>query len=121
MILQFYELLQVIDEFVDREKLPSEDGDVVFESKIIVDKDSNIDQVMSMVDGLIGTDSDEDNLNITYLSGKKGVPAVEGEAAIEAMQDDLDEEDDDEDEDEEVMEMVRTFRKCLDLCPSDFI
>ena len=106
MTLQFYELLQVIDEFVDREKLPAEDGDVVFESKIIVDKDSNIDQVMGMVDGLIGTDGDEDNLKITYLSGKKGVPPAQGEAAIEAMQDDLDEEDDD-DEDEEVMEMVR--------------
>lgn len=101
----------MIDEFVDREKLPAEDGDVVFESKIIVDKDSNIDQVMGMVDGLLGEDGDDDNLKITYLSGKKGASVAEGEAAIEAMQDDLDEEDEDEEEeeeeDEEVMEMVR--------------
>lgn len=107
-VLQFYDLLQVIDEFVDREKLPAEEGDVVFESKIIVDKDSNVETVMNMVDGLIGKDGDEDDLKITYLSGKNGASPTEGDDAIEAMQNDLDEDDDDEEEDEEVLEMVST-------------
>ena len=104
LILQFYKLLQVIDEFVDREKLPAEQSDVVFESKILIDKDTNVDAVMSMVDGIIGDDEEEDNLKITYLSNKNGAPAAEGDAAIRAMQDDMEEDDE---EDEEVMEMVR--------------
>lgn len=75
----------------------------MFESKIIVDKDTDVKKVMGMVDGLL--DSDEDNLTITYLSGKNGDVPAEGDAAIEAMQDDLDEEEEEED-DEEVLEMV---------------
>lgn len=94
----------MIDEFVDREKLPAEQSDVVFESKILIDKDTNVDAVMSMVDGIIGDDEEEDNLKITYLSNKNGAPAAEGDAAIRAMQDDMEEDDE---EDEEVMEMVR--------------
>jgi hypothetical protein len=110
VVCQFYDLLQVIDEFVDREKLPVEQSDVVFESKIIVDKDSNVDAVMGIMEGIIGDDTDEDKLKITYLSNKKGVAPAEGEAALKAMQDDLDDDEegeDDEEEDEEVLEMVR--------------
>lgn len=110
---QFYDLLQVIDEFVDREKLPVEQSDVVFESKIIVDKDSNVGAVMDMMEGFIGEDGDDENLKITYLSNKTGSVAAEGDAAIQALQDDfeLDDEEDEESEeteDEELLEMVST-------------
>lgn len=112
-MLQFYDLLQVIDEFVDREKLPVEQSDVVFESKIIVDKDSNVEAVMDMMEGFIGEDGDDENLKITYLSNKTGSVAAEGDAAIQALQDDfeLDDEEDEESEeteDEELLEMVST-------------
>jgi hypothetical protein len=111
---QFYDLLQVIDEFVDREKLPVEQSDVVFESKIIVDKDSNVDAVMGIMEG---------KLKITYLSNKNGVAPAEGEAALKAMQDDLDddeEDEDDEEEDEEVLEMVRWHSTIQDLVLHSF-
>ena len=88
-----------------------EQSDVVFESKIIVDKDSNVGAVMDMMEGFIGEDGDDDNLKITYLSNKTGSVAAEGDAAIQALQDDfeLDDEEDeesDEGEDEELLEMV---------------
>lgn len=100
----------MIDEFVDREKLPSEPSDVVFESKIVIDKDTNVDEVMNMVDGLIGDGEEEDDLKITYLSNKNGAAPAEGDAAIRAMQDDMEEDDE---EDEEVMEMVRISHSSL--------
>lgn len=84
----------------------------MFESKIIVDKDSNVDAVMGIMEGIIGDDNDDDKLKITYLSNKNGVAPAEGEAALKAMQDDLDddeEDEDDEEEDEEVLEMVRQY------------
>ena len=106
---QFYDLLQVIDEFVDREKLPVEQSDVVFESKIIIDKDSNVGDVMDMMEGFIGEDEDDENLKITYLSNKTGSVPAEGDDAIQALQDDFeDDEDDEETEDEELLEMVST-------------
>ena len=93
--MQFYELLQVIDEFVDKEKLAAEQGDVVVESKIIVDQNTDVNKVMNLVEGLIGEDGDEtgEDLKITYWNGKDGSAPAEGEAAIAAMQNDLDEED----------------------------
>ena len=109
---QFYDLLQVIDEFVDREKLPVEQSDVVFESKIIVDKDSNVGAVMDMMEGFIGEDGDDENLKITYLSNKTGSVPAEGDDAIQALQDDFEDDEEDEEseetEDEELLEMVST-------------
>ena len=88
-----------------------EQSDVVLESKIIVDKDSNVDDVMDMMEGFIGEDGADDNLKITYMSNKTGSVPAEGDAAIQALQDDfeLDDEEEeelDEGEDEELLEMV---------------
>ena len=86
---------------------------MVVESKIIVDQNTDVNKVMDLVEGLIGEDGDEtgEDLKITYWNGKDGSAPAEGEAAIAAMQNDLDEEDEaDEEDDEEVMEMVRKSR-----------
>jgi hypothetical protein len=131
---QFYDLLQVIDNYVDRSKIPidMEGGDdVVFEKRITVDEDTDVNKVMSLVDGLLEDadpvlDDEEEELarqgsgsgNGSGVKGQgqgpklkisyvKGDQRSEGEAALEAMQDHLDEQrEQDEEEDEEVLEMV---------------
>jgi hypothetical protein len=124
--------LQVIDNFVDRSKLPVEDGDdIVLEKRITVDEDTDIDQVVNLVDGLLEDsdvdlgDDDEESLttdsksktNKLKIAYVKGDERSEGAAALDAMQDDLDEQDEDEEEeDQEILEMVSTsisFTKCI--------
>ena len=86
-----------------------------------MDEDTDIDQVVNLVDGLLedsdidlGDDDEESSttdsksktnkLKIAYV---KGDERSEGAAALDAMQDDLDEEDEgEEEEDQEILEMV---------------
>jgi hypothetical protein len=131
---QFYDLLQVVDEFVDREKLPLDQSDLVFENKIEVGGQGDLGRVMTLVDGLLdgddddedgetdAEDGDEDNdvgavldssgLKISYI---KGDQRAEGSAAIAAMQQDLEEQrEEEEEDDEEVLEMFDELSKGKD-------
>jgi hypothetical protein len=87
----------VIDEFVDREKLPVGPDGVV-----IIDKDSNVDQLMDIVDG----EGEDEGVKIIF--GKEGKEGVPSKKIIEEDLEDEDDDDEEEEEDEEVMEMVRS-------------
>jgi hypothetical protein len=115
---QFFDLLQIIDEYVDQAKLPVDQSDVVFESRVQVDSKSDVDRVMDLVDDLLETGGEGGDLKVSYINkGKK----KEGLEAISAMQKELsedddededeDEDDDDEPSDEEVIEMFNELSK----------
>ena len=52
----------MIDEFVDRGKLPLEQSDLVFEEKLSVNGEGDVDRVMNLVNGLLDDgDNDDDD------------------------------------------------------------
>jgi hypothetical protein len=113
---QFFDLIQIIDNFVDKEKLPLDQSDVVFEKRVQVENEEDVDRVMDLVDDLMEDETDEESFSdgngsvkISYV--KNGVK-TEGLRALNAMQDDLDvAENDQADDDEEVMEMFKELSK----------
>ena len=66
LLLLLWLWLQVIDEFVDRGKLPLEQSDLVFEEKLSVNGESDVDRVMTLFDGLLedGVSEDEDETDV---------------------------------------------------------
>ena len=68
-------MCQVIDEFVDRGKLPLEQSDLVFEEKLSVNGERDVDRVMTLLDGLLeygeGDDDDETDVEDGSDDGSK--------------------------------------------------
>jgi hypothetical protein len=120
----FFDLVQIIDEYVDQEKIPLDKSEnVVFEKRVQVNDQDDVDRVMDLVDDLLEyqqKDGDRNPLKVSYIKGKQ---VSEGPAALSKMQDDLldDEDDDDEDDaideyddDGEVLEMFDELSKGKD-------
>ena len=97
---QFSRLLALIDDFIDNDKIPnsSSDNDVIKEHRIVVDKETKVEDVMDMVDEFVDSPGET---KVSYISTKGS--RSEGIKALDALSDDL---EDDEDLDEEAMEMV---------------
>lgn len=56
---QFYDLVRIIEDFIDHEKLSAKYGDIVFEDKMEANMRDGVDQVRDMVASL-SDDDDED-------------------------------------------------------------
>ena len=93
----------MIDGFVDQEKL-SDLEDVVLEKKMVVDNKESANKVLNIVDDLIN-DKSKKASKISYIkeNGEKST----GSAALESLEEDLDEAENDElENDQEILEMV---------------
>ena len=110
---QFFDLISIMDDFIDKDKIPQEDGDAdvpAVERRIVVDKGTRVEDVMGIVDKFV------DSPGATKVSYKNSKGArSEGIEALNALSEDFD--DDDDALDEEALEMVCAF--LIDCgCPS---
>ena len=98
----FYDLVQIIDEYVDQEKIPLDKSkNVVFEKRVQVNSKNDVDRVMDLVDDLLEYQQKDGSNNPFKVSYIKGNQVNEGRMALSEMQNDLLEDDDDDDDDDD--------------------
>jgi hypothetical protein len=95
---KFGELLTVIEDFIDDSKLPQGD-DEVEERKLVINADSDVDDVMQKVENII---SEEGVTSVSYINSRG--QRSEGQTALDSLVEDAEEI---EESDDEVMDMVR--------------
>ena len=93
---KFGELLTVIEDFIDETKLPQDDQ--VEERKLVIDADSDVDDVMQKVENII---AEEGVTSVSYINSKG--QKSEGKKALDSM---VEEAEEIEESDDEVMDMV---------------
>jgi hypothetical protein len=84
-------------DFIDKDKVPADDTE---DRRIVIDGDTDVEDVMSTVDGILDSDGDT---SVQYI-GKDG-KISQGADALDAFSDDID--GDDLSLDEEVLQMFR--------------
>jgi hypothetical protein len=103
---QFFDLIQVIDEYVDRSKLDHDADDVVFEQRVTASGVDDAAAVKKIMQDFNAKRKGTSNPRISYQQADGQLH--QGDAAIEAMAQDSEAmEESDATGDEEILEMVR--------------